>query len=189
MSGRVQAALVTVAKRALPRAIVRRFIRHQDGTSAIEFGLVAAPFLALIFAIMETAIVFFAGQTLETAAADGARLIMTGQAQSAGFNQAAFKQAVCAKIYGLFNCNSGLYIDVKSYSSFATIDTNKPITNGTFDASQFGYSPGGPSEIVVVRLMYQWPVYVSLLGMNLGDVSGGKRLLMATYAFRNEPYQ
>ena len=37
--------------------------------------------------------------------------------------------------------------------------------------------------------MYQWPVYVSLLGFNLADMSGSKRLLMATAAFRNEPYQ
>ena len=53
--------------------------------------MVAAPFLALMFAIMETAIVFFAGQALETAVADCARLIMTGQAQTQGFNQAQFK--------------------------------------------------------------------------------------------------
>jgi hypothetical protein len=38
-------------------------------------------------------------------------------------------------------------------------------------------------------LLYQWPVYVSLLGLNLSDMSGGKRLLMSTVAFRNEPYQ
>ena len=36
--------------------------------------------------------------------------------------------------------------------------------------------------------MYQWPVYVSLLGFNLADMSGSKRLIMATAAFRNEPY-
>ena len=38
--------------------------------------------------------------------------------------------------------------------------------------------------------MYQWPVYVSLLGLNkLSDLSGNKKLIMATAAFRNEPYQ
>jgi hypothetical protein len=41
---------------------------------------------------------------------------------------------------------------------------------------------------VVVRLMYQWPVYVSLLGLNLADLNGGKRLLISTVAFRNEPF-
>jgi hypothetical protein len=30
---------------------------------------------------------------------------------------------------------------------------------------------------------------VSLLGFNLADMSGGKRLIIATAAFRNEPYQ
>jgi hypothetical protein len=79
-------------------------------------------------------------------------------------------------------------VDVKKYSSFASIPLAKPITNGNVD-SNVGYSPGEPGDIVVVRLMYQWPVYVSLLGLNLSDVSGGKRLLMSTIAFRNEPYK
>ena len=46
------------------------------------------------------------------------------------------------------------------------------------------YQPGGPGDIVVVRLFYQWPIYVSLLQ----NMSGSKRLLIATAAFRNEPF-
>ena len=65
-----------------------------------------APFLAVLFAIMETAMVFFAGQTLETAVADSSRLILTGQAQTGRLTQAAFKEAVCARIYGLFDCEA-----------------------------------------------------------------------------------
>ena len=61
---------------------VRRFVHRDDGAVAVEFGLVMLPFLTLMFVIAETALVFFAGQTLETAAADSARLIMTGQAQT-----------------------------------------------------------------------------------------------------------
>jgi Flp pilus assembly protein TadG len=190
MIASMQARLVTAAQRMFARSAARRLIQQQDGAAAIEFGLVAAPFLALVFAIIETAIVFFAGQALETAAADSARLIMTGQAQTSGYDQGKFKQAVCDKIYGLFSCNSGLYIDVKNYTAFATIDTSKPIDgSGNFQPGNFGYQPGGPGDIVVVRLMYQWPVYVSLLGLNLSDMTGGKRLLVSTVAFRNEPYQ
>ncbi len=189
MNWNMQAKLLSGAKRLLGFASARRLLRREDGSAAVEFGLIAAPFLAMVFAIMETAIVFFAGQALETAAADSARLIMTGQAQTSGYNQAQFKTAVCNKIYGLFNCTGGLYVDVKNYSNFASISSAKPISNGNFDTSSFGYSPGGPGDIVVVRLMYQWPVYVSLLGLNLADTSGNKRLLMATIAFRNEPYQ
>ena len=168
---------------------VRRFARGEDGIAAVEFGIVAAPFLALMFAIMETALVFFAGQTLETAVADSARLIMTGQAQSGGFTQQQFKDAVCAKIYGLFDCANGIQIDVKTYTGFSSISTALPIdANGNLQTSSFGFQPGNACDIVVVRLMYQWPVYVSLLGFNLADLAGNMRLLMATAAFRNEPF-
>jgi Flp pilus assembly protein TadG len=175
--------------RLLPRRALRRFIRQQDGSAAIEFGLVALPFLALTFAIMETALIFFAGQTLEAATAASARLIMTGQAQTAGFSATTFKTAVCNQIFGLFDCANGVYIDVKSYANFASVSTTQPITNGQLDTSNMAYTPGGPGSIVVVSLYYQWPVYVSLLSNNLQNLTGNKRLLVATSVFRNEPYQ
>jgi Flp pilus assembly protein TadG len=178
----------TGARTVMQARIMRRFVRQQDGSAAVEFGMVAAPFLALVFAIMETAIVFFAGQALETAVADSARLIMTGQAQTQGFNQAQFKNAVCAKVFALFDCQAGVYVDVQTFTSFQGISMPSPLdANGNFQ-NNMGYSPGGPGNIVVVRLFYQWPVYVSLLGFNLQNMSGGKRLLVATAAFRNEPY-
>jgi Flp pilus assembly protein TadG len=170
---------------------VRRLAKGEEGIAAVEFGIVAAPFLALMFAIMETALVFFANQTLETAVADSARLIMTGQAQSGGFTQQQFKDAVCAKILGLFDCAGGIQIDVKTYAGgFSTVSTANPIdpTTGLLQTASFGYQPGNACDIVVVRLMYQWPVYVSLLGFSLADLAGNKRLLMATAAFRNEPF-
>jgi len=189
-------AQLAIRTRRLARAkilrirTVRRFARGKDGAAAVEFAMVAAPFLALMFAIMETALVFFASQTMETAVADSARLIMTGQAQSQNFSAAQFKTQVCNRIGGLFDCAGGLQIDVKTYTTFGSISNAKPLdANGNLQTSSFGYQPGGPGQIVVVRLMYQWPVYASLLGFNLSDMSGSKRLIMATAAFRNEPYQ
>lgn len=167
---------------------MRRFARAQGGTAAVEFALVAAPFLALVFAILETALVFFAGQTLESAATDTARLIMTGQAQTAGYSQSDFKTAVCNRLAGgLFDCLNGVYVDVKTYSSFSTITNAPPIINGQLDTSNMAYTAGGPGDIVVVRLYYQWPIYVSALDM-LANLGGNSRLLVATSVFRNEPY-
>jgi Flp pilus assembly protein TadG len=171
--------------------LLRRFVRKQDGTTAVEFGLVAAPFLALLFAILETALVFFSGQALETAVSDASRLIMTGQAQTQGMSQKAFKDAVCDRIYGLFDCQSGVSVDVKSYSlsSFSSSSISDPIGNDGNMQTNFGYDPGGPGDIVVVRLFYQWPI-ISLLDVqdHLSNMNGGKRLLVATAAFVNEPY-
>ncbi len=169
--------------------IVRRFARREDGATTVEFAIVAVPFLALVFAIIETAMVFFAGQVLETATADSARLIMTGQAQTQGMTQTTFKDQVCSRIFGLFNCASGVFVDVKNYPSFASVNLTNPVdANGNL-INNFTYAPGAPGDIVVVRLIYQWPVFVPLFGLNLADMSGNKRLLIATAAFRNEPYQ
>lgn len=175
--------------RLIPGNLARRFVREQDGTAAIEFSIVALPFLALTFAILETALVFFAGQTLEAAVTDASRLIMTGQAQTGGFSQADFKTQVCNRLAGgLFNCDSGIYVDVKTYSNYASITNASPVNNGSFDASKIAYALSGPGCIQVVSLYYQWPIYVSLLGNNLSNLNGGNRLLAATAVFRNEPY-
>jgi Flp pilus assembly protein TadG len=169
-------------------ALLRRFIRHRRATTSVEFGLLAAPFVALSFATLQTAIIFFAGQALETAAATSARLILTGQAQTQGWSVAQFKQQVCANVTGLFNCQNGVYIDVENYASFADANLSSPITNGNLNTSAMNYNPGGPGEIVVLRLYYQYPVYMNLLGFSLSDLNGGFNLLAATAIFKNEPY-
>jgi Flp pilus assembly protein TadG len=171
------------------QSTVKRLVRQQDGGVAIEFAMVAAPFIALLFAIIETAIVFFASQSLEAAAADSARLVMTGQAQSQGFDAAKYKEAVCAKIYAIFNCNGGMTVDVRTFANFSSVDTSKPVdANGNVNLTA-QYQPGGPGDIVLVRLLYQYPVWVNLFGYSLSNVSGGKHLMVATSAFRNEPYK
>jgi Flp pilus assembly protein TadG len=184
----VKSKFASARQRLSATRMIARFTKQQDGAAAVEFGLVAAPFLALVFAIMETGIVFFSGQALETAVADASRLILTGQAQTQGFSQSQFKTAVCAKIYGMFDCQNGVYVDVKTFSSFANVTMPSAVDSSGNFQNNFSYQPGGPGDIVVVRLFYQWPVYVSLLGFNLTNMNGGKRLLVATAAFRNEPY-
>ncbi len=190
---------IAARTRTLAPARLIRFGRAQSGAAAVEFALVALPFLALLFAILETALVFFASQSLETTAADTARLIMTGQAQSgtspttgsAGYTQTDFKNAACANLSSLFDC-SQLYVSVNTYTSFGSANTNTPLdtTTGkmTVDVNNLPYSPGTPGSIVVVQLYYQWPIIVSLLNGNLANINGN-RLLVATAVFRNEPYQ
>jgi Flp pilus assembly protein TadG len=170
------------------RKTLRRFRRNRRGSAAVEFALVAPVFFALLFAIIETAIVFFAGQVLETVTQDSARMIMTGQAQTTGYSQSDFKTYVCGKITVLFDCVTGISIDVQSYSAFSSVSIADPIDGGKNFVAPNNYNPGGPGDIVVVRLFYQWPLIVTGLGYNIANLTGSKRLLTATAAFRNEPY-
>ncbi|WMT74178.1 pilus assembly protein [Bradyrhizobium sp. Ash2021] len=169
-------------------AALRRFRRNRRGSAAVEFAMIAPMFIALLFAILESAMVFFASQVLETATQDSARMIMTGQEQNAGKTQTDFKAAVCSKIPALFDCVNGITVDVRNFPQFATVSLPSPIdANGNY-VPPSNYSPGGPGDIVVVRAFYQWPIFVTGLGFNLADVSGSKKVLTATAAFQNEPY-
>ena len=167
--------------------LLRQFGRNRRGTAAIEFAFVAPIFFALLFAIIETAIMFFAGQVLETITQNSARQILTGQAQTASYTQAQFKNYVCSQIPALFTC-ANVYVDVESYSAFTNVVINSQIDNNGNFINNMQYSPGGPGNIVVVRLFYQWPLFVTGLGYNISNLSGNQRLLVATAAFKNEPY-
>ena len=170
---------------------LRRFRRNRRGSAAVEFALVAPVFFALLFAIIETAIVFFANQVLETVTQDSARLVQTGQAQAAAYDAANFKKlVVCTRPLAnlLFDCMSGVSVDVQSYPAFSSVVITDPIDAAKNFTNNMQYNPGNAGDIVVVRAFYQWPLFVTGLGYNISNLSGSKRLLSATAAFRNEPY-
>jgi hypothetical protein len=114
-------------------------------------------------------------------------MIFTGQAQTAAYTQSQFATYVCGQVPALFTC-SNIYIDVQSYNSFQNVTINSQIDGGGNFVNNMQYNPGGPCSIVVVRLFYQWPLFVTGLGYNISNLAGNKRLLSATAAFRNEPY-
>src|SRR5258708_13249505 len=178
----------SAASRASMRSALRRFRRNRRGATVVEFALVAPVFFALLFAILETAIVFFAGQVLETITQESARMIMTGQAQTAGFQQSDFRTYVCSQIPDLFTC-SNIYIDVQSYPAFSNITTiSCQIDNaGNFISMNQQYNPGGPGNLVTGTLCYQWPLVVTRLGYNIANLSASKRRLAPPPAVPNNP--
>jgi Flp pilus assembly protein TadG len=168
---------------------LHRFGRHERGTAAIEFPLILLPFAAFLFAIMETALVFFGNQVLETGVQDAARLVLTGQAQGKGFDKDTFKTEVCKKVTGWLDCTGPrMQVDVRTFNDFSSVSMQAPLqTDGSF-RSDYVYQPGGPGDIVVVRLLYQFPIAFRLWNPNLANMAGNSRLLVATAAFKNEPY-
>ena len=189
-------------------ASTARFRADPKGSVAVEFGLVAIPYLALMFAIFQTALVVFTGQVLDTALQDAARLIMTGQARSmTAQNFATGPNGVCSHITALFDCtgayNAGtLQIDIRSPSSFASAVLTSPTVSG--NSINWGtangqplYSQPGTSQIVIVRAAYLEPIYLSFPVVFMGasmdsnlrtSGSSTSRLILSTVAFRNEPF-
>jgi len=168
----------------------RGFLADRRGATAVEFALIAPAFLAVVIALIQTFLVFFAQQLLETAVNASSRLILTGQAQAQTMTQTQFAAAVCSNLPVFFSCPK-LMIDVQVAASWSGANTGTPTL--TFDANgnvtnAWQYSPGNPGDIVIVRVMYQWPVVFGPLGFNLSNLSNGNRLIMASAAFQNEAY-
>jgi Flp pilus assembly protein TadG len=167
---------------------VRRFSSNRRASTAVEFALVAPMFFALIFAILETALYFFAGQILEIGTQDTARLIFTNQPPS----QADFKTNLCNRVVVLMTCTN-VYVSVKSYPQGTVIpqaDLADPIDAGGHFVDPTVYQSSAPGYTVLVRAFYQWPLFVTGLGYNIANIGSGtssSRLLTATAAFRVEP--
>ena len=169
------------------RGLLGRLRDDRSGATALEFAIVATPFFALMMAIIEVSLVFFANFTLENAVDQASRMIRTGQVQEQGFSESQFKQAICNKTSALFNCMSGLNIDVIKFSDCSGVNIPDPLDGNGELRSDFGYDPGAAGDVVVVRAFYEWNLIAQLPG-GMGNMPSGGRLLVATAAFRNEPF-
>jgi Flp pilus assembly protein TadG len=168
----------------------RRFLQAEEGATAVEFGLVATPFLALLVATIQTMIVFFAQRSLDEVVSQASRTIQTGQAQTSSLTQSQFTSWVCQKTKILFTCGDFM-VNVQSSSTFASASSTTPTL--TFDShgnvtNSWSYQLGNPGDIVVVQVMYQWPVFLGPLGFNLSNLPNGNRLLVSSNVFKREPY-
>jgi Flp pilus assembly protein TadG len=167
------------------------FLIDVSGVTSVEMAFIAPPLLAAIIAILQTGLIFLSNGCLEEAVEKSSRMILTGSIQTQGLTQSQFLTTACANLPSLLSC-ANLMVDVQTYSNFSGANTSTPVL--TYDAqgnitNQWQYNTGGPGDIVVLRLLYLCPVVGGPLNFTLTNARGGKRLLMATAVFKNEPYQ
>jgi Flp pilus assembly protein TadG len=147
------------------------------------------PFFALLIAIIQTSLVFFAQQALDTTSEKAVRSLVTGSVQKANMTAAQYKTQVCTKLPVFMKC-ANLMVDVRAANGFSSVDTSTPTI--TYDSSgnpnNLQFSPGDTSRITIVRLMYVWDVAPGPLGFDLSTLSRGKRLMVSTSVFKAEPY-
>lgn len=166
--------------------------KSDNGAATVEFALVAFPFFAMLFLIVETGIMMFTEYSLQAGVTKAARLIRTGQAQTATMNAATFKSAVCAAASIGANC-ADVTVYVNSASTFSALQASLPSflavgpsTNGT--PSTPTYSCGGPLSVTAVVATYDWTILMPFLNF-MGNFNGNTKFRMAGFAmFENEPY-
>ncbi|ADZ72089.1 TadE/TadG family type IV pilus assembly protein [Polymorphum gilvum] len=171
------------------RGLFGSFSRNRRGTTAIEFAIIAGPFLVLMFGIIEFGLAFFVNRILDHAVMESTRLIRTGQAQKANFDKAAFKAEVCTHLTDFLCDNARFDVDVRTFSTFSSIGTLPDLVDadGNF-SNNLAYVNSKAGDIVVARVIYRWPMFTSLLQTDPADTGNMERLLVSTAVFRNEPF-
>jgi Flp pilus assembly pilin Flp len=180
---------------------VRRFARDCRGVTAIEFGLVALPFFAMVFAMMTIGLNYLTYYSLEKGVVDAARLLRTGEAQKAGLDLDDFRKLVCDGAGGFITCDNHLVVHIKSSETFAGLSppascvTNGALSPSSGTGSDALTSKTGEDDIAVqVTACYEWEMGADLWQtiwslVSPDPVVQGKTILSATTAFRSEPYK
>jgi Flp pilus assembly protein TadG len=176
---------------------MQRWRRNESGSTAVEFAMVATPFVLLLFGIISVCLFFFTNFTVENAVWQASRVIRTGQLQQgqggySGTNEdrkKAFKKALCAKAPAFLECNDKVVVIVQSNANFSGIAEPKCSNNGVMVAdSMAGFETGATSAVVLVTVCYPWEFGGKLPFFKMGNLSDGSLLMQASVAFRTEPY-
>lgn len=168
----------------------KRFRKDRKGMAAVEMTLIAWPFIAVMFAILEQGIVFFAEFTLEHNVAQAARQIRTGEVFNANMSGTQFKNdLVCPNLPITLKCDN-LVIDVRTFATFADIagSLDDPVNADDEFSPPNNWQPGQDLSVMVVRAFYEWDMLTPAAFTKMDTLANGNRLLSATMTFRNEPF-
>jgi Flp pilus assembly protein TadG len=185
---------------AQPRPGASRARSARRGTTAVEFGVLAFPFLVLLTGLVDTGLTFWASQTLDDALVDTARSIQIGQFQASNQGvtdttvllanlRTQFCQARGKTRPTIFDCPS-VKLEVQTFASVAAGTARNPLDAATRGwTADFGtrYANAGASTIVVVQAAVKYPTWFNMLGIT-PTFSDGSRLLQSVLVFRTEPF-
>lgn len=172
--------------------LLKRWRADRSGVTAIEFGLVALPFLMFMFGIIAVGLYFFITFSLENAVEQAARLVRTGQAQSNGMTTTEFKAEVCKKLPGFVDCAGKLRVNVQQFTGgFSTITTPDCVDSSGVLVGEGAATPvkGDAGAVVLVTACYEWELAKSMPFLKLGKMSNGSSMIRASTTFRTEPYE
>ncbi|MEI5688656.1 MULTISPECIES: TadE/TadG family type IV pilus assembly protein [Sphingomonas] len=164
-----------------PKAPRFAFFQSKAGTSIVEFAIVAPMFILLLIGVLETSYVYFLQESLETRAEATMRAIITGTLVSESSSDSA-RKAVCASLPSYMRCDriavEVAYTPEVSQIKAVALQSALPGRAGT----------GRPGDMVVLRLLYRWPMRLSPFSLVRGMKEKDGYALAALRLARVERY-
>jgi hypothetical protein len=179
--------------------IGRTLLKPDDGTTAIEFAIVAPVLILLIMGIMEFGLIYYAKNVLENAVAVGARIGITGS-DYAGNNRVAkpddaptdrvkiIKENIYKRSSGLLkeeqisvSCtNAGQTFGNLSGSSSGSYGCGDTINNDSSCTTG-----GGGNDAVIYTARYCWKVFTPMIGQFFDN---GQVVVQSSLVVKNENF-
>ena len=196
------------AKKYIAFQTIARFLpfrKDRSGAAALEFALSAPFMIMLVVGIMEIAMMSFSSALVEGAVRNASRFGITGlEVDGDTSRETAIIQQIQNDTLGMIEVD-GSNIQTLVYPSFEDIGLPEPFTddapsngeydegetfndingNGQWDPDMGQAGAGGPGDVVVYRVSYEWPLMLGLLA----DIFGSSIDMGASIAVRNEPYE
>lgn len=171
---------------------VKRFNADERGVAAIEFAILALPFLLVLFAILESTLSFASQQLMAETVDRLSRDIRVGTLRkgTAPAAKVAITDRICNELEFFFpeDCPD-LEVDLKVYTEFADIPTTLPRkVDNDVDDSSFDVIVGDANQIQMLRIFYRWKYMTHLIGDKVAELPDNKTLLYSAAAWKNEPF-
>lgn len=181
-----------------------RAARETNGSTSVEFALIAVPLLGLLFAILETVVVSLLGVGVQQTTVKVARLVKTGIIQQYRIQSADdFRSRVLCPAQGpsvlppYLSCDKVIF-DIRTADSMLTADLSR---NFYKDPASRKFCLGQGNSVVIVRFAYVFPAILPLLATlgsvgitqvrtglvnDVPDQPGWNHLILDATAFQNE---
>lgn len=173
-----------------------------SGQAIVEFALIVPALLGLLCGILEFSGILFAQTLLEGGAREASRYGITGATEQGVGREAAILQIIDENTFDVIDIDE-LNIETLVYETFGDVGQPEPFTdangngvfddgeefddingNGTWDEDMGVAGLGGPGDVVVYRLSYDWDIMIPVFEPFFGEAIA----LDASIAVRNEPF-
>lgn len=183
----------------------RRVRVCRQGGVAVEFAFVLPVLLLLTMGVLEFSMIWTVNTMLDGGLRQAARFGLTGFEPDGGMSrEERIKDLIVQNGHGLVDKDK-IEVSQFIYPSFDQIGEPEPFTdengNGQYDSGE-GWTDvngndqwdpdmgkegvGGPSEIVLYTVRYEWPLLTPLMRPLIGQ--DGAYSMESTIALRNEPF-
>jgi Flp pilus assembly protein TadG len=198
------------AKRRGAPGLLSRFARNRKGATAVEFAMVSIPFLGLLCAIFETALVFFTHEAFDNAVNNVARKVLINQfaGNSTPTASSFLTGSFCPALPSFIDC-AKVTLNIQAYNPATSQFSNVAgsMSESWYNSPSINVNLGHAGDIVVFQAFYPMPVYLSVLVATGAHGNGAANLyngasnsvyanpqgagfvhaIFSTAVFRNEP--